>query len=253
MGSLVSRRWLTLKADSSRRAVEAADNVVHAYDLNMEVPDTPNPPIDDDTTVIEEASSAVERRPNILIEGNDIPIKPVAGKRRRTSPTDWDFGSAVKHRHIDSAISSPGREVSPLSRGPEKGGEEGSGITSAPRGTDNGEHIGVTNRPSLSSTSGSVGTILEPERMAAPGLRHTQLRELLHSLVNESLRVGGRPDSAVAIDTELGEIIEVRTRTSKGDANTKVIEWSVDPSVPETMLGKRNSYMSNICINNVSS
>ncbi|KAF4994752.1 hypothetical protein F66182_16429 [Fusarium sp. NRRL 66182] len=32
---------IELVQDSARRAVEAADNVVHAYDLNMEVPETP--------------------------------------------------------------------------------------------------------------------------------------------------------------------------------------------------------------------
>ncbi|KAI9724391.1 MAG: hypothetical protein M1812_000459 [Candelaria pacifica] len=221
---------------NSRRAVEAADNVVHAYDLNMEVPDTPNPPIDDDSTATEPTASMIEKRPNILIEGNNIPIKPTVGKRRRASPTDWDFGSAIKHRHIDSTVSSPGREVSPLSKCPERAVEDDTELTSAPRGIGRSEQVGVTSQPALPSTGGFLGTVLDPERIPAPGLRHTQLRQLLHNLVNESLRVGGRPDSAVAIDTELGEIIEVRSRSSKGDANTKVIEWSVDASVPESML-----------------
>ncbi|KAI9773509.1 MAG: hypothetical protein M1835_006149 [Candelina submexicana] len=230
------RENIEVVQDSSRRAVEAADNVVHAYDLNMEVPDTPDPPIDHDSAITGAASSVVEKRPDILIEGNNTAIKSTVGKRRRTSSTDWDFGSAAKHRHIRSTVSSSEREVSPLSKGPEMALEEGSQITSAPRATDHGQDCDATSQPTLPPTCGCGGTATESERIAAPGLRHTQLRQLLHELVNESLRVGGRPDSAVAIDTELGEIIEVRTRTSKGDADTKVIEWSVDPSVPETML-----------------
>ena len=76
----------------------------------------------------------------------------------------------------------------------------------------------------------------EPEdHVATPGLRHTKVRELLHLIVNESLRVGGRPDSAVAEDIDGGEIIEVRTRTPEGESRTKIIEWSVDSHIPESI------------------
>ena len=36
-----SRENIEVVQDSSRRAVEAADNVVHAYDMDMSVPDGP--------------------------------------------------------------------------------------------------------------------------------------------------------------------------------------------------------------------
>ena len=35
---------LTPTEDSSKRAIEAADNVVHAYDVNLEMPETPLTP-----------------------------------------------------------------------------------------------------------------------------------------------------------------------------------------------------------------
>lgn len=78
----------------------------------------------------------------------------------------------------------------------------------------------------------------EPESATTPGLRHTQVRDLLHLVINESLRVGGRPESAIAEDTDGGEAIEVTTRGANGDPCTKIIEWSVDPQVPETIFGK---------------
>ncbi|KAG9716582.1 hypothetical protein KCU75_g23413, partial [Aureobasidium melanogenum] len=58
----------------------------------------------------------------------------------------------------------------------------------------------------------------------------------LQYVVNEGLKVGGRPESAIAQETYLGEIIEVCTRSAKGEPRTKLIEWSVDTAVPETIL-----------------
>ena len=36
------------------------------------------------------------------------------------------------------------------------------------------------------------------------GSVYTKIRDLLHLIINESLRVGGRPDSAIAEDTDGG-------------------------------------------------
>lgn len=54
-------------------------------------------------------------------------------------------------------------------------------------------------------------------------------------IIHEALRVGGRPDSSVGEPTELGEKIEVRTRSSNGHASFRIIEWSVQPDVPEVL------------------
>ena len=77
----------------------------------------------------------------------------------------------------------------------------------------------------------------EPEFTVTPSLRHTKVRDLLHITINDCLRNGGRPESAIAEDIDGGEIIEVKTRSANGDTRTKIIEWSVDPQVPETILG----------------
>lgn len=55
-------------------------------------------------------------------------------------------------------------------------------------------------------------------------------------MINEGLKLGGRPDSAMAQETDFGEVIEVRTRGSDGTATRKIIEWDVDPNLPETMF-----------------
>lgn len=217
--------------DSSRRAVEAADNVVHAYDLNMQVPDTPIPPNDDESVDALSAISQGEKRPNIFIKGNSISFK--RGKRRRTTSAEIER-PAYKTRVLHS------RGVSPHTASLKTAVEEGVTLTSGQGGKTRSGH---TAPPAALRTQETIDEmaldVSEPESTAAtPGLRHTRVRDLLHLVVNESLRVGGRPESAVAEDTDGGEIIEVRTRNSNGKLSTKLVEWSVDPQVPETMFGK---------------
>ena len=239
--TLLHGHSITLPLDSSRRAVEAADNVVHAYDLNMQVPDTPVPPMDDDSVDVHSNMSGVEKRPNILIEGNNIPIK--RAKRRRSTSIEWNTGPATKHNVGESTSSTPNRSISPRMIAILSAVEESGDINSVTSASIKaGETLRRAGQPNL--TAASIELALEasdPESTVTPGFRHTKIRELLHVIINESLRMGGRPDSAIAEDTDRGEIIEVRTKTSKGDVASKMIEWSVDPSVPETVFGKQIS------------
>jgi CheY-like chemotaxis protein len=73
-------------------------------------------------------------------------------------------------------------------------------------------------------------------RTIAPGVRHSDIRELIQHIIDESLKVGGRPDSAIAVETAQGAEIEVRVRKSDGTVGTKIIEWSVDDNVPDTLF-----------------
>lgn len=204
----------------------------------MQVPDTPVPPVDEETAEIQSTSSAFERRPNILIEGNNIPINP--NKRRRSASFEWTYAPAAKHRALESTMSTPGREVSPRTEALPFIPLDARDVTSTlPR-----SHPTSVAAGSATDRNPSVLDVDDPhvpgdsEQMPTPGLRHTKVRELLHQLVNESLRVGGRPESAIAEDTARGEVIEVRSRSSKGDASTKMIEWTVDDAVPEIISGK---------------
>ncbi|KAI4209082.1 MAG: hypothetical protein LQ351_007947 [Letrouitia transgressa] len=220
--------------DSSRRAVEAADNVVHAYDLNMQVPDTPVPANDDDSMDSQPPITAGDRRPNIVIEGNSISFK--RSKRRRTTSAEVER-PATKHRHIQSKSSTPLRAVSPHTASLRTAVEESDSITGRKTRIRSQRKTGT---PTDSKTPEVIDEMAldtsEPESAATPGLRHTRVRELLHLIVNESLRVGGRPESAVAEDTDGGEVIEVRTRNSNGKILSKIVEWSVDGQVPDTIF-----------------
>lgn len=222
------RENIEVVQDSSRRAVEAADNVVHAYDLNMQVPDTPNPPNDDesmlDTTSM---TSSHGKAQDLIVEGKTIFFR--RSKRQRTSDSG-NSAPVAKHRHLEARNSTPLRDVSPHTASLRTAVEESGDIT--------GGMEGATGHTRALIQPDTAFDMSEPESTTTPGLRHTQVRELLHLTINESLRVGGRPESAIAEDTDGGEIIEVRTRGSNGDSCTKTIEWSVDPQVPETIVGR---------------
>ena len=224
------RENIEVVQDSSRRAVEAADNVVHAYDLNMQIPDTPNPPNDDDSMLDAPSTTSTNGKggPNLVVEGKTVFFR--RSKRQRTSDSAGS-APAAKHRHLDARKSSP-RDISPHTASLKTAVEESDGITGAAKQRSR------RNTAVIKPDAAYEMTEPEPEPSPTPGLRHTKVRELLHLIINESLRVGGRPESAIAEETEGGEIIEVRTRGPNGDLCTKLIDWSVDPQVPETIFGR---------------
>ena len=215
--------------DSSRRAVEAADNVVHAYDMNMGVPDTPHSPPNGevDTDVFTQ-----EKRPDILVTGSNISITQYRGTKRRREAMHRTSGNMSKYptshkrrksccSHLDQSPNSS--DTATLSR-------TSSSLESLDR------RFSQTSDPQQCDSDSSNSPLFASERSVVPGLRHTNLREVLQYVINDALRIGGRPESAIAQETDSGEIIEVQTSSPNGQANTKRIEWLVDPDVPETIL-----------------
>jgi CheY-like chemotaxis protein len=201
----------------------------------MQVPDTPQDHMNEGSPDVVSSTSVFENRPNILIEGSNIPVNPY--KRRRSSPVDWNYGPAPKHRALKPSSRRDFTEIqlSPRSEDLKTVVEESQQIMRASPEEGLEETTNGVNQPGAQRRSSTRGSAAD-EGMANAGVRNTQLRDLIHLVINESLRVGGRPDSAIAEETQYGEKIEVRTRSSNGQASMKTIEWSVDPSVPETIL-----------------
>jgi CheY-like chemotaxis protein len=109
------------------------------------------------------------------------------------------------------------------------------GSTSCPPQVSVKEIDGIDKRQGRRGSSTSL-TRYVAGHQKTPSLRHTNIREVLHYVITDALKVGGRPESAVAEATDSGERIEVRTRSSYGEAHTKWVEWSVSPDVPDSML-----------------
>ncbi len=232
--------------DSAKRAVEAADNVVLAYDMNMQVPDTPSNDTESPATA---STGYFDYKPSRLIEGSDIHVN--AYKRRRSSPS-WYFGNATKIRQL---APNKGVDVSPKSNAttfqpsqlptPQTSGSTSQVPTIS---TPSQDHTtpGNLNTPSTKFSPG------ESDAFPTPGLKHCRIRELLPTVIYESLRVGGRPDSAIGEPIDFGERIVVRSRSSNGDMSQKTIEWSVASDVPETLYADERDLtklVSAICLN----
>ncbi|CAK4014481.1 histidine kinase [Lecanosticta acicola] len=214
--------------DSSRRAVEAADNVVHAYDMDMSVPDAPPALLDEPSDSLSPLTASADRRPEILVAGSNLPMSR-PNKRRRDeafSRDSSDMGAAKAPRLS--------RTTKPCICSEQ---EIKQGVQQAEK-LQAQSQVGATlaNVPSSEDAELAASAVHGSGRIIAPGLRHTSLRELLQLVINEGLKVGGRPDSAIAQETDAGEIIEVRTRGSDGTVGQKMIEWSIDSSVPTTMF-----------------
>ncbi|KAL3450683.1 hypothetical protein BJX65DRAFT_249635 [Aspergillus insuetus] len=222
--------------DSARRAVEAADNVVHAYDLNMEVPKTPQMERDINlSSFISSPVTAPENRPKVFIEGSNIAVNPY--KRRRSNPAE---GLGTTLRHKIPRVSSP-KELSPHTEEVKNAVHESDKIFNGDTPAHQIEAVMasmVDPRPSLAVRRSAPNLLLEGinVNIKGPALRFTKLRDLLRLVVNESLHVGGRPDFVVSGATEVGEKIEVRSRLSNGEVHSKTIEWSVDNEVPDALL-----------------
>ncbi|GAD96385.1 hypothetical protein PVAR5_5039 [Paecilomyces variotii No. 5] len=218
--------------DSARRAVEAADNVVHAYDLNMEVPETPTKEMHQEifSDVSVQPTNVHDSRPSIFIEGNNIAVNPY--KRRRSS-ADWGYAPSSKRRSRPVA-----RGLSPRTEEVRHAVHESDQIVYAAPEHHMEEVVAnaVKQTPSLAARRSASHIILEGPSLMGPVFRHTKIRNLLRLVINESLHVGERPDSAVGEATAFGERIEVRSRSSNGDVSSKIIEWFVDSTVPETVF-----------------
>lgn len=207
--------------DSSRRAVEAADNVVHAYDMDMSVPEAPPYPLLDDPESASPFSfNATERRPEIFVAGSNLPL---SRKRRRADTFSSNASGSNKFQRIE-------RAASVWSRASEPSQEIKEGLQEA-------EEIHSHAQPGATPADAPTAEDAElaASSIVAPGLRHTNMREVFRYVIGESLKMGGRPDSALAQETAFGETIEVRSRGSDGTAKTKWIDWSVDPNLPSTM------------------
>ena len=177
----------------------------------MEVPELPSPPKDDDIDSLPGDMSPRTRYADV--------VKPVAGVKRKSHDLeDGEEGEpSPKQRAIMLEAS---RATTPH--------------TAALRSVvHESNHITSLRRPGSVARSDRESSPASP---STPGMKITRVREVIRLVVNESLRFGGRPDSAIASETELGESIEVRNRTSSGEASTKNVEWAVEPSVPEEVF-----------------
>ena len=203
---------------------------MQAYDLNMQVPETPDASKHD--------SNPFNKLPFSSNSVNHTKVSLNRGTKRRMSQTiDWENGSIKKYQGV-GLESTPTRSVSPrTSVNISKSGGYRT-INERSSQTEDLEILEATRQHDYGITSNShrrPTDVLE-DSSTTPSLQFTKIRELFHTVVNESLRMGGRPDSTIAEDTESGETIEVRSRSSNSNISVKTVEWSVDRAVPDEIF-----------------
>lgn len=209
------RNSIEVVQDSSKRAIEAADNVVHAYDLNMQVPETPSVDLDSSGGGV---GSYFDTKPN-MTDGSRI-VNPQ--KRKRSHGSVQEFRGLNKFQNM---VTTP---------------QHGAILPQSPlSSTCDTEDVSPKRRtlPRFPETiklpkHASFLPIDVDTPALTPGSRHSNIREVLPVVINDSLRVGGRPDFAVSEPTPLGERIEVKTRSSNGQSSSKIVHWSVQSDVP---------------------
>ncbi|KAL5345282.1 hypothetical protein ACLOAV_009652 [Pseudogymnoascus australis] len=204
--------------DSSKRAVEAVDNVVHAYDLNMQMPETPlenndsaeltNPPLF--------APLADPFRPDIVIEGSGIPLVAATNKRQRDDEVGFHPGPPMKRlpsitegglRKVYDDCSSPATSIV---------AETDDTSTTDPDSTDR-QHFSQSPSPSfpLASPDGVLRTpAVSPPPLFNKNLssdrRQVSTRPFIRTLVDQAIR-SMRPISKHRVAHPLGETLYVKT------------------------------------------
>jgi signal transduction histidine kinase len=200
--------------ESSKRAVEAADNVVHAYDLNMQMPEAPLTPADSITA----QSSQAERSAGL--------ISPTSKKHSRTQ--DSDFGPPLKRMLTtaeDDAVQKYFTET-PMQASVEIAN---SAVTESITPMPCISELDVDDSMSQSKSSPSISPPLLNSN-------HSRIvtRDFMRRIVAETLR-GGHPTSEHHTETNMGEVIEVKSLGSRGESQDRIIYLHIDADVPEVV------------------
>jgi CheY-like chemotaxis protein len=194
--------------------VEAADNVVHAYDMNMGlgVSDSPPSPPDEE-----------EDGPGADLVSAPVSTHPSFGGTPSTSGRKRS-GSSLDHREKAYKI-------------PRRTSQDSHSTMSHSRRASKDDTLGGSHddrSPTLAHHP--EGLHVPTEHSIAPGVRLVNIRDVMSLIVNDVLKVGGRPESAIAQQVDGGEEIEVHNRNADGTERMKVVKWHVDSSVPESIL-----------------
>jgi len=201
-----------MTADSSRRAVDAADNVVEAYALNMGIPDG-NPLVEPKAEVASKEVESSKARPS---------------PRQKARPA-LQGPRGVKRRSDDDLHTTGHRSKIRLSEEPSDRADTHSDFETGATKDDKSQDVDRYSPSILEETGHSM--------------QYINVREMVDYVINESLRSGGRPESSVFTPTSQGQIIEVHSRLGDGSIRNKTITWTVHNSVPQHILSKLDSFV----------
>jgi CheY-like chemotaxis protein len=218
-----------MSTDSSKRAVEAADNVVHACDLNMQMPEAPLTPTEpggqspsmpvmfSSRTRGSSGASSTSTSGNKRSSGHgaDPNFQPGPPSKRKFKMTETEIVNTYYHMGSRRAsISGPSTTVTEVYTTQDSSASQFQLET----------RIALEN-----STTTAVPSI------ASSTHRCVSTRKLMRNLVNIALRAA-HPTSEVHTETDLGETIEVRNLGSRGEMQKRTIDLKIERNVPEMII-----------------
>ncbi|TVY81188.1 Sensory/regulatory protein RpfC [Lachnellula suecica] len=210
--------------DSSRRAVEAADNVVHAYDLDMQMPETPLTPVASDAPNNSFNSGASSRKQSPL---QDTGAEAASSSPKRQQPHEGDLAPRKRHKRGFTVTETDiQRKYYP----------EDVLVSCDVCMTVENKIVAASSsdscQPPIHNRKGSP---VITQSMLSPNHRRVGTRQFMQTLVNEALR-SGHPTSEVHTETELGETIEVTSLGSRGERQDRKVCLNIEPDVPEMII-----------------
>ncbi|RQM07292.1 hypothetical protein DH86_00000976 [Scytalidium sp. 3C] len=226
------KRHIEVVQDSSRRAVEAADNVIHAYDHDMQMPDTPLS-INQDSDNMQFSSLFQLPSPGETI-ATESDISTTPGKRRDrdiSEELDYHPGPPLKKMFTmtmpEGDLLTQPLAFEPTEEQRDMRREIGMNMDRTILGDSEADLSSSSSDRSPARTAVMMNTA--PQRIV--------LRTFLRTVVDEALR-SGHPSSEVSTETERGETIEVRTEGSRGEIQDRTIYLDLDPDVPEIIMAE---------------
>ena len=222
--------------DSSRRAVEAAENVAHAYDLDMGVPSIISPALTNNSAEDTGPKITSHSSANLRFTNEPSVPAPQGTKRKYSGSSD-----STSHPRKTPILTRPLATYNERQRDLQSAVLESGGLVQGPDFPET-----PTSDDAFFALQRESESALAAIANGGNGLQYSKIRELVDYIVNESLRIGGRPQSTIGTDTEHGRIIEAIYVLPDGESRTKTVECFIDSSVPEIILGARPTFCSNL-------
>ncbi|KAH8602661.1 HHK17, histidine kinase-group VII protein [Bisporella sp. PMI_857] len=213
------KKHIEVVQESSKRAVEAADNVVHAYDLNMQMPDTPLTPVGSEV----DQSLSVSQTAHVDY-GSGL-SSPLSRKRDRIDSASFHPGPPLKKMYTMTELEllpDYDRKESHTRFVPQ---------TILPLVA---EAVGEPEAKYPSSMSRTNSPIIAPA-VIGPTHKRIVTRDFMRNLVTEALK-SRHPIMVTERDTETGKVVEVKTLGSRGEVQEQTVYLDIDPDVPEAVV-----------------
>lgn len=203
--------------------MEAADNMVHAYDLDMQMPETPLTPVDSDCRYVAGSQSSA----TVYTSG---PPSPSQRKRDRSDDYDLLLSPPTKRLFAKTepeVVQSLYHETLPM-----MSTDVEENMVTAEHASNKRFSEAEVDRAVPERKGSPSGT---PSSMLSPPYSCIDTRDFMRALTTDALRTC-HPTTQKHIKTDLGVKIVVETIGSRGELQSRTIHLSIESDVPDVVI-----------------